>query len=148
MNLAEKLVALRKLKGLTQMELAEQLNVSRQAVSKWEIGAAVPSIDNLRTLRELYGVSVDHLLDDAEAIPAPSATPEPVQADSKPVRKQEMQKGLYLLALAIMVLMAITIGVAKLHESEQDRSVPMNEMTVDEGDEISNGYSEEFFTFD
>lgn len=58
MSLAEKLVALRKQKGLTQMDLAEQLNVSRQAISRWEVGAAVPSIDNLRILSDIYEISV------------------------------------------------------------------------------------------
>ena len=47
MNLATKLVTLRKQKGLTQMELAERLNVTRQAISRWEVGAAVPGTENL-----------------------------------------------------------------------------------------------------
>ena len=44
MNLSEKLVSLRKQKGFTQMDLAERLDVSRQAISRWEVGAAVPSM--------------------------------------------------------------------------------------------------------
>ena len=56
MKLEEKLVQLRKEKGLTQLELAESLKVSRQAVSKWESGGAIPSTDSLRGLSELYGV--------------------------------------------------------------------------------------------
>lgn len=47
MSLAEKLVTLRKQNGLTQMELAEKLNVSRQAVSRWEVGVAVPGTDKV-----------------------------------------------------------------------------------------------------
>ena len=69
MSLAEKLVTLRKRKGLTQMDLAEQLNVSRQAISRWEVGAAIPSTENLRILSDLYETSVDYLLnDDAERV--------------------------------------------------------------------------------
>lgn len=64
MSLPEKLASLRKQKGLTQQNLAETLNVSRQAVSRWEVGAAVPTTDNLRVLSELYSVSVDYLLSD------------------------------------------------------------------------------------
>lgn len=64
MNLPDKLIYLRKQKGLTQSNLAEALNVSRQAVSRWEVGTAVPSTDNLKVLSNLYGVSVDYLLDD------------------------------------------------------------------------------------
>ena len=64
MTLATKLVSLRKQKGLTQMELAEKLNVSRQAISRWEVGAAVPSTDNLKILGDLYEVPVDYLLNE------------------------------------------------------------------------------------
>ena len=64
MNLPIKLASLRKQNGLTQLELAEKLNVSRQAISRWEVGTAVPSTDNLRVLSNLYGVSVDYLLND------------------------------------------------------------------------------------
>ena len=64
MSLAEKLVYLRKQKGLTQMELAERLNVSRQAISRWEVGAAIPSTDNLKFLGDIYEVPVDYFLND------------------------------------------------------------------------------------
>ena len=64
MNLSAKLTSLRKQKGLTQMDLAEKLNVSRQAISRWEVGTAVPSTDNLKVLSELYGVTVDYLLNE------------------------------------------------------------------------------------
>jgi len=60
MSLAEKLVSLRKQKGLTQMDLAESLEVSRQAISRWEVGTSVPGTDNLKTLSEIYGVSLDY----------------------------------------------------------------------------------------
>ena len=62
MKLEEKLISLRKEKGLSQMKLAEMMNVSRQAISRWEVGAAVPSTDNLKFLGNLYGVSLEYLL--------------------------------------------------------------------------------------
>ena len=62
MELKEKLVALRKEKGLTQSAVAEKLDVSRQAISRWESGIALPSTDNLKSLSALYGVPVDYLL--------------------------------------------------------------------------------------
>lgn len=66
MRLEEKLVHLRKKKGLTQLELAEAMQVSRQAVSRWEVGAAVPSTENLKYLGSLYDVPLEYLLcDDA-----------------------------------------------------------------------------------
>lgn len=54
MELYEKLIHLRKQKGLSQLKLAEELGVSRQAISKWEVGTAVPSTENLRSLSKLY----------------------------------------------------------------------------------------------
>ena len=62
MEIKEKLVALRKEKGLTQLAVAEKLNVSRQAISRWESGIALPSTDNLKSLSALYGVQIDYLL--------------------------------------------------------------------------------------
>lgn len=64
MKLEEKLISLRKEKGLSQLKLAEMMNVSRQAVSRWEVGAAIPSTENLKYLGRLYGVSLEYLLHD------------------------------------------------------------------------------------
>lgn len=64
MKLEEKLVYLRKEKRLSQMKLAEMMNVSRQAVSRWETGVAVPSIDNLKYLGRIYDVPLEYLLHD------------------------------------------------------------------------------------
>ena len=55
------LLSLRKLNNLTQEELAEKLNVSRQAVAKWESGETVPDIDRCRLLAEIFDVSLDDL---------------------------------------------------------------------------------------
>jgi len=64
MNLQDKLVQLRKRNGMSQLELAETLDVSRQAISKWELGTAIPTLDNLVSISKLYGVSVDYLVND------------------------------------------------------------------------------------
>lgn len=62
MKLNEKLTELRKANGLTQHEIAEALDVSRQAVSRWEVGTATPTLDNLSSLSKLYGVPVDYFI--------------------------------------------------------------------------------------
>ena len=64
--LSEKLYKLRKNSGLSQEQLAEKLNVSRQAISKWESGTAVPESEKLVTISNYFGVSVDYLLKDEE----------------------------------------------------------------------------------
>lgn len=64
MNFAEKILSLRTEYGYSQETLAEKLNVSRQAVSKWESGATLPETDKLITLSNFFGVSIDYLLKD------------------------------------------------------------------------------------
>ena len=64
MILADKLIELRKKNGWSQEELAGQLGVSRQAVSKWESGASIPDLDKIIRLSGIFGVSTDYLLKD------------------------------------------------------------------------------------
>ena len=62
MEFHEKLVELRKSKGLTQEELAEALFVSRTAVSKWESGRGYPGIDSLKEISRFFSVTIDELI--------------------------------------------------------------------------------------
>lgn len=64
MILAEKISTLRKQNGWSQEELAEKLDISRQSVSKWELGATIPDIDKIIKMSKLFGVSTDYLLKD------------------------------------------------------------------------------------
>ncbi len=64
MIFADKLIYLRKKSGWSQEELAEQLNVSRQSVSKWEGAQSIPELEKIIKLSELFGVSTDYLLKD------------------------------------------------------------------------------------
>lgn len=65
MTTGEKLALLRKKKGITQEELSEILNVSRQSVSRWEMDAAFPETDKLIKLSKLFECSIDFLLNDS-----------------------------------------------------------------------------------
>lgn len=64
MNLQSKIIKLRKQSGLSQEDMAEKLNVSRQTISRWEVGSAQPDAENLRQLSQLFGVTADYLLND------------------------------------------------------------------------------------
>ncbi len=66
MKLHEKIMIYRKKNGLSQEGLAEKIGVSRQAVSKWETGEALPEVTKLKALAETFGVSVDFLLDETK----------------------------------------------------------------------------------
>lgn len=62
MTLGEKILTLRKRSQMSQEQLADRLGVSRQSVSKWELGEAAPDVGNLVAIGEVFGVSLDALL--------------------------------------------------------------------------------------
>lgn len=64
MKIAEKIQYLRKTSNMSQDKLAESLNVSRQAISKWESGQNYPDIENIKLLSKLFDISIDQLVHD------------------------------------------------------------------------------------
>ena len=62
MNLGDRLMELRKSKHLSQEEVAEKINVSRQTISKWETNQSTPDFDKIIPICELYGITTDELL--------------------------------------------------------------------------------------
>ena len=85
MTLAKKIAALRGERRLSQGDLAERLDVSRQSVSKWETGQSVPELDKLIKLADLFGVTVDELVRNGDA---PKAA-EPSRAGTAPAAQPE-----------------------------------------------------------
>ncbi len=86
MALPEKLYTLRKKSGLSQEQLAEQLGVSRQAISKWESGQSVPESDKLIVISNYFKVSLDYLLkedDEQQAISEISRSNNSLQTSDK-----------------------------------------------------------------
>lgn len=88
MNLSERLLKLRKEKGLSQEELANELGVSRQTVSKWETGESMPDFDKIIPLCEFYGITSDELLSGKKDIV---------------VAKEENKKSVYARNIAVAV---------------------------------------------
>ena len=78
MEFRERLYQLRKGRGISQEELAHTVGVSRQAVQKWEAGAATPDLGNLSALADYFVVSLDYLVRGIE--PEKPAAPSPQQA--------------------------------------------------------------------
>lgn len=89
---AARLTQLRKERGLSQEELAEELHVSRQAVSKWERAESSPDTDNLIALGQLYGITLDELIHggqaDAVSMSEASAAGEAVPAAEEPAPQE------------------------------------------------------------
>jgi len=137
MRLDEKLVRLRKEKGLTQLDLAEAVKVSRQAVSKWESGGGIPSTENLRSLGELYGVSIDYLLNEEAEEPEEGTAPMEKAGNSPesvPVREWKRKVfikwvvfALVLLGLIVAIYMFAIVG-------NEDNFVSINDVQKKEVD--------------
>ena len=117
MILADKLIALRKKAGWSQEELARQLDVTRQSVSKWEGAQSVPDLDKVVQLSRIFGVSTDYLLKDELEAQEP-AEPEPEQPARRRVSLEEASRYLELrqqaapwmaLATFLCVLSPITL---------------------------------------
>lgn len=81
MEFSEKLMGLRRRQGLSQEQLADRLGVTRQSVSKWEGGAAMPELAKLVALSELFGVSVDYLVKDYLEAPETAEGEDPARAE-------------------------------------------------------------------
>ncbi len=79
MILADKIMNLRKKAGWSQEELANQLNVTRQSVSKWESAQSIPDLDKVIQLSRIFEVSTDYLL--KEEVEEPEYIPEEVGSD-------------------------------------------------------------------
>jgi len=152
MDVAEHLAALRKRAGLSQGDVAERLNVSRQAVSRWETGFTVPSTDNLSHLGRLYGVTLDELLSYSAALPpekpqeeapaqqpkaeAPAPTPPPAAA-SAPAHARAI-----IIALSILcLLLAIGVGVLLHQKHSENRELTFDEI---ESESIEDADIDEF----
>lgn len=148
MRLEEKLTHLRKREGLTQQKLADALNVSRQAISKWEVGTAVPSTDNLIHLGRLFGVAVDVLVNeqldldgkpDAEAPEeAPAEVPEePAVAEAKRPVAPSIWK---LIVIAVCALLLFTVlGMSLLSDRSEKRNARSSDSLESEIVDMSSG---------
>ena len=89
MILADKIMNLRKKCGWSQEELAEQLGISRQSVSKWESGMSIPDLEKIVKMSALFGVSTDYLLKDEIEETLPSETYETDDMEVRPVSMEE-----------------------------------------------------------
>lgn len=83
MKLSEKIYRHRKQLGISQEELADRLGVTRQAVSKWELGSSLPELETVVALARTFGVSTDYLLSEEEPIHQPEEELPPAQSAAR-----------------------------------------------------------------
>lgn len=127
----QRLIALRKEKGLTQAQLAEAINICRQSISDWERGVTKPTQDNLLLLSELYGVSVDYLLgkDVSPVAPAVSVPEQqPQQQTQAPGQRLWIYRGIILILAALLVVMTLLFVKERIENDQSVRKAPMSEL--------------------
>lgn len=120
MTLGERIQTYRKRAGLSQEALAEQLGISRQAVSKWEVDAAQPELDKVVALARVFGITTDELL--LGEIP----DPQPVEGGapgSKPPRWYLL--GIIPLALGAWMLVRGIMGLITMISFLQMTQLPL-----------------------
>lgn len=124
MALSDRILELRTGMGLSQGDLADRLEVSRQSVSKWETGQSVPDLDKIIKLADLFGVTVDELVREGERPQPPQPEPRIVYVERERRGLTGVQKAgvcmeiaggvLALMGLAGMGLLAVLLGAALL----------------------------------
>lgn len=145
MELNEKLISLRKKNKLTQAQVAETLDVSRQAISNWETGAVLPSTGNLKALSRLYQVPADSLLNDDTDLFAGSVekTAENNNTNSKfsILKKRRAIILIYLLTIFLVVALSVAATLFVLWAREPKAidlydldSIPVSELNIELGD--------------
>ncbi len=107
MNLREKLIILRKENGWSQEDFAEKLEVSRQAISRWENGTALPDAQNILRISKLFNVTADYLLNDGYECEMDIPSAEAVTKETKPlVRKKKHLRWCLIPAICLILLAA------------------------------------------
>lgn len=144
MTLSDKLVFLRKREGLSQMEIAEQLDVSRQAVSRWEAGTSKPSTENLRLLCKIYQVTMDYLLNDAAEVQDVEATTATLQSESARQQEKSMTAGkennkkTRLCIIGIFVVIIILVLSVFFYTNSKKRPIRFSDLPLAPEEESQN----------
>lgn len=139
MEFGAKLATLRKRHGLSQMELAEKLHVSRQAISRWEVGKAQPSMDNIRALCQLFDISIDDLFTEDSSLSCSSnkyiKQQSPMAPDESYQNAPTKNRGNHKLLIAIIsvgliLMFCITASVLN-HRTQNDNKMVVSGLEHD-----------------
>ena len=127
MMLKERLVQLREENGIAQIELAERLHVTRQAVSRWEGGKTEPDVDTLIAIAKIFGVSLDYVCG-ADEVLRPERKEE---LPEKEKRKKSVRVIAGIAVLAVLVMIGLTALFTVGKESQQTEAMTFEQMTTE-----------------
>lgn len=136
MILRQKLKYLRKRMGLSQLELAEKLQVSRQAVSGWEAGSSNPSIENMKSLSKLYSVPLELLLNDDKTLDSLDTE----HRDDVPKKRRKK------VVLVVFLISIVIVGIVFVVSTFKIQKTDAEGIIVEEipGEEIGNSGGQVF----
>ena len=127
MKFNEKLIALRKKEGLSQEELGYKLNVTRQTVSKWELGQTTPEMDKLSEMSKIFNISVDQLINDSEIKEDINMDQINNKIEDQPIQEktERNNKIIYILVGILIIIMVyalikIVIGFAIFNKAKDE----------------------------
>lgn len=117
-GLPQKLYGLRKSRGLLQEELAEKLGVSRQAISKWEMGTGVPTLENLIGISDFFGVTLDSLVKDEHETMVNIANDKPTdqictESDTAPPSKPTVAHKIIVNVITVIVARVVMLCISQ-----------------------------------
>jgi len=127
METKNKLTSLRVQKGLSQSELAKQVHVTRQTVSRWEGGKTEPDVDTLIAIAKIFGVSLDYLCG-ADEVLRPERKEE---LPEKEKRKKSVRVIAGIAVLAVLVMIGLTALFTVGKESQQTEAMTFEQMTTE-----------------
>ena len=135
MNFSEKLIELRKKSGLSQEALGEKLNVTRQTVSKWELGQTTPSMDMLSEMSKIFNVSVDDLIKEDEKMENENNEVK-VETTSREQNVKKLSKEKIIVGVLLLVLIVALAGVIFVAASKNNEEVNNKAEIVEEDKSI------------
>ncbi len=121
MNLGENIYHYRSQKNMSQGDLADSLEVSRQSVSKWENNSAVPELDKLMRMAQIFGITIDELVTGEEAeqpAPPPPAPPAPTEAPGSSAQK--IIGIIFLVCGILLSLVCFILSIIKENQYGED----------------------------
>ena len=147
MTLREKLIVLRDKAGISQMALAHQIGVSRQAVSRWESGDTTPSTDKLKALAKIYDVSLDWLCNDSDKDET-TRSEEPKQNAPKEngealVAERANKKNTHRLTIVIVAVAIVILAVSVIYSITRNRKNEKVNTQIEDMEQDKSGSSEE-----
>lgn len=120
MKLSDKLIMLRKEKGWSQEDFAEKLDVSRQAISRWENGTALPDAQNILQISKLFNVTADYLLNDDYEGDSNLQTTDDEGEETQPlIQKKKRLHWSSILAICLIVLLSAFAIIVVSRDSEE-----------------------------